>query len=298
MQRLLGEGVRKTADLPDPSYAAEWIGVDGLALLTIAVPGARDLGAKAFGAAIESCYSTCRRLLTGRGLLPLRFWNYLPAIGTRFDNGLCGYEIFNAARLASYGDEGMRGPIGADRVCATAVDLRSVDFVLHVLAAEQAATPVDNPRQVPPHRYSRHYGPVPPAFSRAACMPTALRSLPGLPDAIVSGTASIVGEETRHRGDLGSQLREIALNLASLAEALQGRKQTWPVGTALPSEAREALTRYRSVRLYVPRRNDEARVLDWASSMFPQPEAVELVRADLCRPDLLVEFEGTVSFSP
>jgi hypothetical protein len=40
---------------------------------------------------------------------------------------------------------------------------------------------------------------------------------------------------------------------------------------------------------------DQARVSDWAKSHFPRVDAVEILGAALCRADLLVEIEGTVS---
>ena len=295
VQHLLREAKAERIDLPDPGCEVEWLEGDGVALLAFRIPDARKLDEKGFGAIVESCYSTCHQLLLSRGRRPLRFWNYLPAIGERFDNGLSRYETFNSGRMAVRSEESERAIYATRRVCATGIDVRRSDFALHVLAADHPATPVDNPRQLSPHRYSRRYGPVPPAFSRAARLPAALLSLPGVPDAMVSGTASIVGEATRHPADLEAQLTETTLNLASVVESLRGRKPRWAAGTALSAEATDALAHYRSVRLYVRRCEDETRVRDWAGSHFPHVDAAELVGADLCRPDLLVEIEGTVS---
>ena len=295
VQHLLREAKAERIDLPDLGCEVEWLEGDGVALLAFRIPDARKLDEKGFGAIVESCYSTCHQLLLSRGRRPLRFWNYLPAIGERFDNGLSRYETFNSGRMAVRSEESERAIYATRRVCATGIDVRRSDFALHVLAADHPATPVDNPRQLSPHRYSRRYGPVPPAFARAARLPAALLSLPGVPDAMVSGTASIVGEATRHPADLEAQLTETTLNLASVVESLRGRKPRWAAGTALSAEATDALAHYRSVRLYVRRCEDETRVRDWAGSHFPRVDAAELVGADLCRPDLLVEIEGTVS---
>ena len=295
VQHLLREAKAERIDLPDLGCEVEWLEGDGVALLAFRVPDARKLDEKGFGAIVESCYATCHQLLLSRGRRPLRFWNYIPAIGERFDNGLSRYETFNSGRMAVHSEESERAIYATRRVCATGIDVRRSDFALHVLAADHPATPVDNPRQLSPHRYSRRYGPVPPAFARAARLPAALLSLPGVPDAMVSGTASIVGEATRHPADLEAQLTESTLNLASVVEALRGRKPRWAAGAALSAEATDALAHYRSVRLYVRRCEDETRVRDWAGSHFPRVDAAELVGADLCRPDLLVEIEGTVS---
>jgi len=298
IRHLLREAKAESIDVRGPWGAAQWLEGDGIALLAFRAPDARTLDRKGFGETVEACYATCRQLLLSRGRFPLRFWNYVPAMGERFDDGLSRYEIFNSARMAGCPEQDERTSFAVRRVCATAVDVGSSAFALHALAAAEPATPVDNPRQVSPHRYSSRYGPVPPAFARAARVPATLRSLPGIPDAMVSGTASVVGEASRHPADLEAQLTETALNLASAVEALRGRRQAWAVGAALPPEAGEALARYRSVRLYVLRHEDEARVRDWAKAQFPGADAVELLHADLCRPDLLVEVEGTVSLGP
>ena len=114
-------------------------------------------------------------------------------------------------------------------------------------------------------------------------------------DALVSGTASIVGEETCHAGDLAAQLQELSLNLAALVAAMHEDGASWRIGCATDADIRRALTRYDALRAYVPNAEHDEAVIEWVRETLPQLDEIEIVRADLCRPDLLVEVEGTLS---
>src|SRR5262249_28170229 len=129
------------------------------------------------------------------------------------------YKRFCVGRAAGL------GPWPAESYpAATVIGRRDGSPVLQVywLAGRAPGTPVDNPRQVRPHRYPRQYGPRAPQFSP----PTSLS--PKL--VMISGTASIVGHASHHAGDLESQLSEVLTNLesvlhkaAALAPAMSGR---------------------------------------------------------------------------
>ncbi|MFP5287027.1 MAG: pteridine-dependent deoxygenase like protein, partial [Thermoanaerobaculia bacterium] len=149
------------------------------------------------------------------------------------------------------------------------------------LAADRPGRAVDNPRQIAPYRYSRRYGPLPPCFARA----TVIHPPHGAPLALVGGTASIVGEQSVHPGDLERQTDETLTNLAALLRA-----------AGMPEHS-SALAAFRDVRVYFPdpRRVDELRVL--LKNAFPGAESIEWVRADICRAELLVEIEGVAELA-
>jgi hypothetical protein len=146
--------------------------------------------------------------------------------------------------------------------------------------------PVGNPRQIDPDHYSERYGPVPPQFARACRLSRGQRRSLGC-SALVSGTASIVGEDTRHVDDLARQLDEVYANLVMLSDELAGKRA---------ASSTDALARYKALRVYIPRPTDDAAVSSWLKASFPQIADPERVRANLCRPDLLVEVEGVLSF--
>ena len=63
---------------------------------------------------------------------------------------------------------------------------------------------------------------------------------------------------------------------------------------AVPADGNfEALRRFRDLRVYFVRERDRATVVGMVAAALPHLRNVEYVRADLCRPDLLVEIEGT-----
>ena len=102
--------------------------------------------------------------------------------------------------------------------------------------------PVENPRQVSAYHYSRRFGAIPPCFARAT-----LLTCGGEPLLIVGGTASVVGEESRHIGDLHGQTQETFRNLASVVAAASGRTLR---EDASPDDIRSLLSSFRELRVY------------------------------------------------
>src|SRR3546814_7777072 len=100
---------------------------------------------------------------------------------------------------------------------ATAIGMLEPGLVIYFLAGKQPGLPIENPRQVSAFRYPRQYGPKSPSFSRATLIGDGANAR-----LLVSGTASVVGHESLHAGDLTAQLDETMANLdAVLASAMQ-----------------------------------------------------------------------------
>ncbi len=97
---------------------------------------------------------------------------------------------------------------------ASAVGIKGSDLSIHCLALEEPGTPVENPRQTPAWQYSARYGPLPPCFSRATIV-----DLAGRRTLLIGGTASVVGEDSRHAGQFDAQVEETLLNLEALIRA-------------------------------------------------------------------------------
>ncbi len=254
-------------------------------LLRVTIPGAGLLRDDAFRDAVYGCYRDVGELVREMQSYPIRFWNYVPDILRTRSCGLSSYELFNAGRF-----DGLRrwvGEIVSKRLAATsAVGAPDNGYTLHLLTDSQPASPINNPRQSAPHCYSERYGPVPPVFARACLLTPSQRNLFGC-SALVSGTASIVGEDTQHRGDLMGQIDETCLNLASLSNVLADKQA---------ATKQDALDRYDALRVYVPRSDDRVEILSRFQEIFRLVPTLEFVEVDLCRPDLLLEVEGTLSF--
>jgi len=279
---LLGPFALRSAS-GDDAVAMEVVLGGGFCLATVRVRNARELDRNAFQEASAGAYRRLEAILREQGLTyPVRLWNHIPGIHDPMGDGQDRYMAFNAGRFEALA-EWFGGPASFDTrsVSASGVGHGGTDLVLHCLASDEPGRAVDNPRQVPPHRYSRRFGPLPPCFARA----TTIHPPGGAPLVLVGGTASIVGEESVHLGDLERQTDETLTNLAVLLNVAAGEP------AALEDRA-AILARYRELRVYYPdpERLEELRGL--LAGAFPGVEAVEWVRADLCRPELLVEIEG------
>jgi hypothetical protein len=59
----------------------------------------------------------------------------------------------------------------------------------------------------------------------------------------------------------------------------------------------ESLGRYRELRVYYPRAEDAGTIERMVRRAFPTECRIELVRAGLCRAELLVEIEGVAGLN-
>jgi chorismate lyase / 3-hydroxybenzoate synthase len=193
---------------------------------------------------------------------PIRFWNYLTAI-TENERGVERYRRFNTGRQRAFLAR-LNQPVPPAASCLGGGDGVSV---IYFLAAREAGRAIENPRQISAYEYPPVYGPTSPSFSRASVHEGKF---------FISGTASIVGHETRHPGDMPKQLAETMENLRVLAEAAGhlGRPGNWAVKAYLRDPA------YRETVEHDVRK------------LFGQNCQILNLRADICRADLLLEIEA------
>ncbi|HXD04762.1 MAG TPA: Rid family hydrolase [Burkholderiaceae bacterium] len=207
----------------------------------------------------------------------LRLWNYLPHINAD-GGGLERYRQFNVGRQQAFLEANRPAFEGAPAACA--IGTREGPFCVHFLAGRKAPLPIENPRQVSAYNYPRAYGPRAPTFSRAALA----HAGEGRVALLISGTASIVGHESVHLGDVRAQTRETLTNLRAVIDAAHERCRAPFALDAM------ALTVYvRDGRdAHAIREEIEAAIGAHSSAAR---EAVYL-EADICRSDLLVEIEA------
>jgi len=206
-----------------------------------------------------------------------RFWNYLPDINAD-GGGLERYRQFNAGRQAAFLEAGVAAFEGAPAACA--IGAGSGPLCVRLLAGRVAPQPIENPRQVSAYNYPATYGPRSPTFSRAAVVQTDAAEV-GL---FISGTASIVGHQSVHAGDVLAQTRETLANLGAVIAGANSRGSA-----AFDLAALDCV-------IYVRRPAD----LDAVRAAFeqavgagsPAARGAIYLRADICRADLLVEIEA------
>jgi enamine deaminase RidA (YjgF/YER057c/UK114 family) len=273
VEDALGADARRIETI-DP---VDIVAAHSLAMLATSVPGARSMSADALRARVADAYIAIGRALTALDRVPIRFWNFVPDPGEPMGDGLDRYMVFNAGRFKGYA-QWLCGSNDFGRLLptASAVGVISDDVVIFCLASDTRGTPVENPRQKPAYKYSTRYGPMPPCFSRAT-----VASINGARRLLVGGTASIVGEDSMHIGDVDAQLEETLRNLEALIDA------------ALPdTQAGAALARLLDLRVYVARPEDAGAIRSVLATRCPRAARIELTVARVCRPELLVEIEG------
>lgn len=258
----------------------------GTALVTARVANADALDEPGLRGSTRDAYAgILRRLATLPAPHAVRFWNFIPGIHRPFAGGLDRYMAFNAGRytaLMGLSERPVSDAHGDRRAAravptATGIGHPGPDLVVHCLSLAAPGRPVENPRQAPAYRYSARYGPLPPCFARATAV-----SLPGEGREVllVGGTASIVGEDSSHGDDLALQFEETCLNLRELITS-------WN-----PAAGADWGACFRELRVYAPASLSCAGALVRGS--FGDRARMDLVTAQLCRRELLIEIEGLV----
>ena len=188
------------------------------------------------------------------------------------------YRQFNVGRQEAFFEAGQAAFEGAPAACALGIHQGAL--CIRFLAGRAAPLPVENPRQVSAYHYPRDYGPRAPTFSRAA-----MAEIGGGDVALfISGTASIVGHETKHVGEVVAQAEETLRNLRAVIAAANER-----------TTARFDLAALDCV-VYVRHVGNAPivrQVLD--RELGPAAHTVShavYLEADICRQDLLVEIEA------
>jgi chorismate lyase/3-hydroxybenzoate synthase len=106
--------------------------------------------------------------------------------------------------------------------------------------------------------------------------------LAGRPTLLIGGTASVVGEDSRHAGDFDAQLDETLVNLEALIAAAD----------ASPDDRRTALHRLVELQVYVRSAEQAERAREKLASACPRARGISVALAHVCRRELLIEIEG------
>lgn len=285
---------------PCPAVSEEWLAPGPLRQGRLGCVRYRSAGAWVFGTAClddrlqglahaaQQAYTDLFRVLEREGCPHLqRLWNFLRAINAE-EAGLERYRQFNLGRAQAFLEAGRGLEAGAPAACA--MGTAQGPLTVHFLAGRHAPQAIENPRQVSAYHYPRCYGPRSPTFSRAALADLGA----GVRVLFISGTASIVGHESVHPGDVVRQAGECLDNIdAVLAAALPHAGEPWTV---------PALRERLECTVYLRRPTDLAAVREVVSRRLgpgrPAAEAAVYLQADVCRAELLVEIEAQVRLPP
>jgi chorismate lyase / 3-hydroxybenzoate synthase len=202
----------------------------------------------------------------------IRIWNYLPNINAQA-GGDERYRHFNSARQMAFRKSG-RATMGTVPAACALGSPSGSPISIYFLAARRPPKMIENPRQTSAYHYPPQFGRHSPIFSRACVWGESARLF-------VSGTASIVGHETIHRGDVVAQTRETLVNISALLD-----EANRVVGTS-----RYSLDELK-LKVYVRKPSDLAAIEATLSQLLRPAAGIVYLQADVCREDLLVEIEA------
>jgi hypothetical protein len=225
----------------------------------------------------------------------VRQWNYIGSIlqtDEQDESLIQHYQIFNEVRQAYYSR--FRSVQGFP--AATGIGMKfngvSIDFCAVTPCEKLAIISVNNPNQINPYTYDqevligtaikKHEHKTPPQFERAKLLACLDKS-----KLFVSGTASIIGQETMGVDDVALQTRITIENIGLLIKK-ENLRRLYPQLTDFTSHI------YRYLRVYVKFQEDISIVKSICDVHFGNVP-VNYVQADICREELLVEIEAELS---
>ena len=204
----------------------------------------------------------------------VRQWNYIEGI-THTDGKIQNYQLFNDARSAFYGS--VDWPNGYP--AATGIGCSEGGVTVSVYAVKDCATvskPIDNPIQVPAHKYSgkvlkegREAVRTTPKFERARLLDDTV---------LVSGTAAIKGENSEISTDPWLQSEAAIDVMEHLVEP----------GNIFPDCPR---FHFEAIRVYIKKEKDIPAIVSSLTAHW-KGVPIHFLMADICRPELLLELEG------
>jgi chorismate lyase / 3-hydroxybenzoate synthase len=204
----------------------------------------------------------------------IRIWNYLPDINAQAGDDE-RYRHFNSARQMAFRKSG-RATLGTVPAACALGSPTGSPISIYFLAARRPAKMIENPRQTSAYYYPPKFGKHSPIFSRACVWGES-----GGSNLFISGTASIVGHETIHPGDVVAQTRETMINIGALLD-----EANRVVGAARYSL--EGL----QLKVYVRKPSDLAAIEATLAQLLKPAADIVYLQADACREDLLVEIEA------
>lgn len=222
----------------------------------------------------------------------VRQWNFIGDI-LKMHKENQNYQIFNEVRNEYYNH--YRNVPGYP--AATAIGMKHGGVILDFCALKSdgivKTTPINNPDQVNAYEYSQEVlkglsgtGKTkkrPPQFERALLLTSVNGSV-----LYISGTASIIGQETIGHNDIKAQTIVTLENINKLADK-DRISQITGNGKLISYD-------FVSLRVYVKNQKDFPVVRSICKEHFPTVPT-SFIEADICRDDLLVEIEAELSKS-
>jgi chorismate lyase/3-hydroxybenzoate synthase len=202
----------------------------------------------------------------------VRLWNFVSDINCD-RQGVERYKTFCEGRLSFLEREAMGQK---NFSAATAIGSHQSGFTVISLSVRNPVVHIENPRQVSAYHYPEIYARKSPAFARATAMTAAQTDY-----FFISGTASILGHQSQHHGDVEKQTE---LSLSNIEMLLNAASQQHGIPVSMDS-----LT---LLKVYVRNAGDMDIVKSMLQQRFSRVPATLFLHGDICRSELLVEIEA------
>jgi len=205
----------------------------------------------------------------------IRTWNFFPHIN-QGSGDQERYKLFTAGRAIAFEEFRYRGQM---LPAGTAIGTDpGTPFTISAIATREDCRTVENPRQTSAYNYPRNYGPKSPSFSRAVTVASS-----GGYKILISGTASIVGHESRHDENPERQILETLQNLENLIQHAKDVTQSRLSG-------KQIIDCY--LRVYIRSKEQVFEIKRALGKELASDHHIIFLRGDICRRELLVEVEA------
>ena len=204
----------------------------------------------------------------------LRTWNYFPHINQHI-NSLERYQAFCVGRAhatEAANQENNQLP------AASAIGTHQGPLLVYFIAAKQPGGQLENPIQTSAFQYPKIYSPRSPSFSRAM-----IKRWDDSTQLYISGTASVAGHQTMHKGDIEQQFTQTLKNLRALTDKNNGQ---------IPSAFNFSNVLW---KVYIRDPAHYSLLKDLVNKTLLPSKPVLYLHGDICRADLLMEIEGIYS---
>ena len=211
-----------------------------------------------------------------------RMWNYLPRINQE-EGGLERYRAFCLGRSQAFQEAFTSSSTAMPAATGMAKNADSGVDLYFLASAHENVIHLENPRQTPAYQCPAKYGPKPPSFSRASFVP---RTVNGF-ELYVSGTASVLGSRSMFPDD---SRRQCATTLENI-ELLIGKANLESYGIAHSFNLHDM----DNLKVYYRRQSDLPAIREMCQKRFSERSQIAYLHVDICRSDLLVEIEGSIT---
>lgn len=203
----------------------------------------------------------------------LRMWNYLNDINLETTK----LERYKSFCIGRYNAFNTLTDFERHLPAASAIGSHIKNYTIYFAASRKPGIQVENPRQISAFHYPKKYSPKSPSFARAT-----LKHWQGASHLFISGTASIVGHETRHEENVLIQLDETLQNIDSLAITVRDAHQMDINSTADMS----------LLKVYIRHPEHYDIIRTGLQQRLGESVPIVYLHGNICRSNLLLELEG------